>query len=124
MAAPALLRTVGRLAAGEDMPAQCGECALDVTAVQRPLSGHRAPLAVPEEVWMQFSTNVKVSSLHEWLTANFARRRTFNMMLAAGHVDTCGRSPEASVGEQLLIDCDIAPAMRLAVGGGATFVAT
>ena len=64
MAASALHRTVGRLAAGGDMPAECGECALDVPAVQRAFSGHRTPLAVPEEVWTQLSTNVEVGSLH------------------------------------------------------------
>ena len=69
MADPALHRTVGSLAADEGMPAVCGECALDVPAVQRAFSGHRAPLAVSEEVWTQFSTSVEVDSLHLWLTA-------------------------------------------------------
>ena len=90
----------------------CGECALDVTAVQRAFFGHRALLAVPDEVWTQFSTNVEVDSLHRWLTANSAGLRTGNMMIAAGHVDPRGRALEASVGECLLIDCDLAPAMR------------
>ena len=85
MAAPALRRTVGRLAAGGYMPAECGECALDVAVVQRAFSGHRAPFVVPDEVWTQFSANVEVDSLHRWLTANNAGQRSFNMMLAAGH---------------------------------------
>ena len=124
LAAPALRRTVGRLAAGGYMPAECGECALDVAVVQRAFSGHRAPLVVPDEVWTQFSTSVEVDSLHRWLTANNAGRRFFNMMLAAGHANPRGRAPEARIGERLLIGCDLAPACELGVGGGATFVAS
>ena len=95
----------------------CGECALEVPAVQRAFSGHRAPLAVSEEVWTQFSTSVEVDSLHLWLTANDVGRRTFYTMLAAWHADSRGHAPEASVGERLLIDCDLASAMR-DLGGG------
>ena len=81
MAAPALHRTVGRLAAGGDMPAECGECALDVPAVQRAFSGHRTPLAVPEEVWTQFPRTSRSarSTGGSGQTTN-ARRRTGNML--------------------------------------------
>ena len=41
-----------------------------------------------------------------------AGRRSFNMMLAAGHVNPRGRALETSVGERPIIDCDFAPAMQ------------
>ena len=124
MAAPALVCPVARLVAGGDLPAPHAGFALSSPTDQRAFSGHHALLAVPDEVWTQFSTNVEVSSLHRWLTANNAGRRFFNMMLAAGHANPRGRAPEARIGERLLIGCDLAPACELGGRPRATFVAS
>ena len=61
---------------------------------------------------MQSASSLDVSSLHQWLTANSAGRRTSNAVLAAGHAGPRGRAPEARMGARMVIDCDLAPAMR------------
>ena len=124
MAAPALLRPVASLVSGGDVPAPHAGFALPSPIDQRAFSGQCAPCLVPKETWTQFSTNVEVGSLHQWLTASNAGRRTFNMMLSAGHDDARGRAPETSIGKRLLIDCDPAPAKRARWTAATTFVAT
>ena len=111
MAALAHHRTVGGLVFGGDVAAHGSEGALDAPAVQRAFHGQCAPCVLTKEVWTPLSTDVEVSSLHRWLKANNAGRRTGNMMLAAGHADPRGRAPEARMGARMVIDCDLAPTM-------------